>query len=203
MYQQTKKRLTSRDLQALETKEKIYRASLRILEKSGFQNLKIADICKEAQVSIGSFYHYYTSKEDVIFSHYAKFDEYFEKTATTINGENVAERVLNFFQLYSEYHLSLSLELNKQWYSPVAKLAIPKERFTYELLGKLISQGREAGEIVSSMDDEEIVQELMMFARGVILDWLYKDASYDLVKKMHDTMKRILNLYLVSGNFSL
>ncbi len=195
MYKQTKDHLTSRDIKAMETREKIYQASLKVLEKNGFHNLKISDICKEAGVSVGSFYHYYTSKDDVVFSHYARFDDFFLEKTDAVTGDTASERILCFFQLYCDFLLSLSLELNKQWFAPSAKLEIPKERYTYDLLGRLVSDGQNCGQVTTAMDTAAIVQELMLFARGIVLDWLYQNGSYDLHEKMNRIMSRVLTLY--------
>lgn len=196
MYKQTKDYMTSRDIKAMETREKIYQASLRVLEKKGFQDLKISDICKEAGVSVGSFYHYYTSKDDVIFSHYARFDDFFLEKTDAVRGDSAFSRILCFFELYCDFLLSLSLELNKQWFAPSSKLDIPKERYTYELLSRLIRDGQGSGEVDAAMAAEDIVQELMLFARGVVLDWLYQNGNYDLRQKMSHIMSRVLSLYL-------
>ena len=42
-----------------ETKEKIFKAAKRILQKGGYEELSIKNICEEAGVSNGSFYHHF------------------------------------------------------------------------------------------------------------------------------------------------
>lgn len=59
---------------------------------------------------------------------------------------------------------------------PSSKLDIPKERYTYELLSRLIRDGQGSGEVDAAMAAEDIVQELMLFARGVVLDGSTKTA---------------------------
>ena len=196
MYKQTKDYMTSRDIKAMETREKIYQASLRVLEKKGFHDLKISDICKEAGVSVGSFYHYYTSKNDVLFSHYARFDDFFLEKTDAVTGDSASERILCFFRLYCDFLLSLSLELNKQWFAPSSRPEIPKERYTYDLLERLIRDGQSDGQITEAMETAVIVQNLMLFARGVVLDWLCQNGSYDLREKMSRIMSHVLTLYL-------
>ena len=45
-----------------ETKEKIFKAAKRILQKGGYEELSIKNICEEAGVSNGSFYHHFKTK---------------------------------------------------------------------------------------------------------------------------------------------
>ena len=49
-----------------ETKEKIFAAAKRILQKNGYENLSIKNICEESGVSNGSFYHHFKTKDDLL-----------------------------------------------------------------------------------------------------------------------------------------
>ena len=49
-----------------ETRERIFRAAKRILEKQGYEELSIKNICEEAGVSNGSFYHHFKTKDDLL-----------------------------------------------------------------------------------------------------------------------------------------
>jgi TetR/AcrR family transcriptional regulator, fatty acid metabolism regulator protein len=61
----TNRPITKRQEQALETKERIYSAAIDLMDREGFENITIADISKKAGVSVGAFYHYFTSKNDI------------------------------------------------------------------------------------------------------------------------------------------
>ena len=58
--------LSKQQLKSKETKEKIFQAAKRILQKSGYENLSIKNICEEAGVSNGSFYHHFKTKDDLL-----------------------------------------------------------------------------------------------------------------------------------------
>lgn len=57
-----KKKLTSRDLQAIETEKKIYDTAVRLLSEKGYDNTSVDDICSASGVAKGSFYHYFKEK---------------------------------------------------------------------------------------------------------------------------------------------
>jgi AcrR family transcriptional regulator len=63
-----KEKLTKRQLQAIETKKKIYEAAKSLMAKYGHEAVSIDDIVQEAGVARGSFYVYYLSKEDLLVS---------------------------------------------------------------------------------------------------------------------------------------
>ena len=44
----------------------IFRAAKQILKKKGYEELSIKNICEEAGVSNGSFYHHFKTKDDLL-----------------------------------------------------------------------------------------------------------------------------------------
>ena len=58
--------LSKQQLKSKETKERIFQAAKTILQKSGYENLSIKNICEEAGVSNGSFYHHFKTKDDLL-----------------------------------------------------------------------------------------------------------------------------------------
>ena len=59
-----KQKMTSRDIQAQATKDKIYKVGIELIQKYGIDGVNVTQIAKAAGVSVGTFYHYYTSKLD-------------------------------------------------------------------------------------------------------------------------------------------
>ena len=57
--------LSRQQLKSQETKAKIFRAAKNILQKKGYEQLSIKNICEEAGVSNGSFYHHFKTKDDL------------------------------------------------------------------------------------------------------------------------------------------
>ncbi len=47
-------------------RKKIFKAAKRILQKGGYEELSIKNICEEAGVSNGSFYHHFKTKDDLL-----------------------------------------------------------------------------------------------------------------------------------------
>ena len=67
MSQKNETRELSRQQQkSQETKAKIFQAAKRILQKKGYEALSIKNICEEAGVSNGSFYHHFKTKDDLL-----------------------------------------------------------------------------------------------------------------------------------------
>ena len=50
-----KEKLTSRDIQARQTREKLLRTAMELIAEEGYRNVTISRICKECGVSVGTF----------------------------------------------------------------------------------------------------------------------------------------------------
>lgn len=57
--------LSRQQRKSQETREKIFQAAKKILQKKGYEELSIKNICEEAGVSNGSFYHHFKTKDDL------------------------------------------------------------------------------------------------------------------------------------------
>ena len=74
MNNDAKKKITRKE-QALQTRRKLFNAGIRLLGAVDIDEVRINDICDEVGVSVGVFYHYFSSKEDLLMEAYHFFDE--------------------------------------------------------------------------------------------------------------------------------
>ena len=68
-----KKKLTSRDLQALETHKKVTDTAMKLVKEHGYDRVTISQICEACGVAKGTFYSYFTSKKDILIDLYKAF----------------------------------------------------------------------------------------------------------------------------------
>ena len=58
---------TKRQLQAEQTKDRLFNAAVDLLSERDFDDITIRDIVARANVSIGTFYNYYSTKMEVFY----------------------------------------------------------------------------------------------------------------------------------------
>lgn len=58
--------MSRRERKKLQSRNKILEAAVSLFHQKGYQATAIADIMNEADLGIGTFYNYFTSKEDVL-----------------------------------------------------------------------------------------------------------------------------------------
>ncbi len=195
MAQQKK---TKRKIQAEETKRKIYQSAIEMIEKKGFENITIQDINRHAGVSVGTFYHYYKSKEDVFFELYRQADEYFENKVfpRLFTGDfTTSERILLFFRSYARFNIENGLEYVSQLYNTKNKFFVSRDRYMLDLLFRIIQEGQKKQEIKGDLDPEEIMEDLFIVSRGIVFDWCLHEGVYDLEEKMHGHLKRHIPVF--------
>jgi TetR/AcrR family fatty acid metabolism transcriptional regulator len=189
-----KKSITKRQEQALETKDRIYSAAIDLMDRKGFENITIADISKEAGVSVGAFYHYFTSKSDILAEIFHKADEYFStQVISGLKTGSVADKIVEYFDHYAKFNLASGVELTQQLFNPKIKFFIKKDRPMLTILEDLIQEGQERKEIRADEDPEELSRFLFVMARGIVFEWSLYDGSYDLEDTMHKYIQSLVS----------
>jgi TetR/AcrR family fatty acid metabolism transcriptional regulator len=185
--------MTSRQAQAIRTKEKLFTTAMNLIDKKGFDNVTVQEISKKANVSVGIFYHYFESKNDILFEIYKLADNYFrDEVSQLLDKDNSLERILQFFYYYAKYNHDRGLESIKLLYNPKNKGFILKERYMLTLLQNIIRIGQEKCEIVQDMTPEQICNDLFIISRGVVYDWCLHEGNYDLPEVLTVLLKRVI-----------
>lgn len=175
----------SRRQQADATKRRIFDRALALLMERGYDNITIRDIVTAADVSIGSFYHYYDSKLDVFLETYSIADAYFETVVVSeLEGRSFEEKFSTYFTHYAKYACEVTgLPLTKLLYSSDNK------RFDrgdsagmHRVLIEILQEGLDSGVLVSGSTASELSQFFLIAVRGLVYNWCTSDGAYDLVE---------------------
>ena len=191
-----KQELTNRQMQALTTKNKIYNIAVELLEKNGYENIKIEDICKKAKVSVGSFYNYFESKSDILNEIFKRADDYFEfDVIDNLKSIYSLDKIVEFFTYYANYNEVVGIDAMKQLYKFNNKLFIAEGRYMQNSLEDIISKGQSKGEISKNMAVDAISKYLFIAARGIAYDWCLHDGEYDIKEFMHNYFKQLVIIF--------
>jgi TetR/AcrR family transcriptional regulator, fatty acid metabolism regulator protein len=190
----TNRSITKRQEQALETKDRIYSAAINLMDREGFENITIVDISKKAGVSVGAFYHYFTSKNDILAEIFHKADEYFStQVISRLKMGSTPEKIVEYFDHYAKFNVNSGVELTQQLFNPKVKFFIKKDRPMLTILEDLIQEGQQRKEIRADEDSDELSRFLFVMARGIVFEWSVYDGSYDLEATMHKYIERIVS----------
>ena len=193
-----KKQCTSRQLQAIKTKNKIYDAALELISKEGFDNVTVESISKSAGVSVGAFYHHFASKDDVFYATYKELDDYLnkEETLKRLKSDKQFDNIVEFFKIYAEFQVYRGLTAVRHLFSAQNKLFSDRHRTLFVMLEKFVKEGKELGEFSSEYPDQVIIEYFMVIARGTVYNWCVDSGEYDLPERMVQNFEMTRNVFI-------
>ena len=179
-------KLTKRTIQAIKTKNIIYDAFRELIKEVGFEGLTIEKICKKAKVSVGTFYHHYKTKNDIMEETFQRADEHFQESIADnhIDGKTAGEKILHFFELFAQFQIHNGVDFTKAIYNTHNKLFVSGDRLMAIVLKKIVIQGINDNQLSDEMSPQEITRMLFTVARGVVFEWCIKDGGFSLDKVM-------------------
>jgi len=185
---------TTRKERADETRNRIYSSAIELMEQKGFGNFTIEDISKKAGVSVGAFYHYFDSKNDILAEIFYRADVYFSThVVNSLSKRSIPEQIVEYFDHYAKFNVASGVETTQQLFNPKIKFFIEEGRPMLEILQDLIRKGQEKNEIRGDTDAKELVRYLFVMARGVVFEWSLYDGNYDLEATMHKYMENLVS----------
>ena len=189
--------LSKQQLKSKETKAKIFRAAKHISQKHGYEALSIKNICEEAGVSNGSFYHHFKTKDDLL-SYYIEEQPNINPDLLDIpkSADEVKSAIVYVYLNYVHYCQELGVEFMANYYTPKNQSLNPLIRTerpypivtVHNYLQKCIG----AGIISPNQDIEDITTDIRMIVIGNVFEWCLKEGNAD----FEGNMKRSLESYM-------
>ena len=191
--------LSKQQRKSKETKERIFQAAKRILQKSGYEELSIKNICEEAGVSNGSFYHHFKTKDDLL-SYYIEDQPSIDPDRLELpkNKEDAKETIIHVYLNYVKYCKELGVEFMAGYYTPhnqALKPTIRTERpYPIVTVQHYLERALEANAIQLNLKIEEITTDIRMIVIGNVFEWAMRNGDAD----FEGNMRRSLSHYLDS-----
>lgn len=182
-----------------ETKEKIFQAAKRILQKKGYEELSIKNICEEAGVSNGSFYHHFRTKDDLL-SYYIEDQPTINPDLLELpeNAEGVKEGIIQVYLNYVKYCRELGVEFMSGYYdtkNQALNAAIRTERpYPIVTVQTYVEKAIAAGIVRLNIEIEEFTTDIRMIVIGNVFEWCLRSGEVD----FEGNMSRSLGKYLDS-----
>lgn len=182
-----KEKLTSRDLQAQETKRKLVRTSMELIAKEGYRNVTISRICRECGVSVGTFYQYFSSKKDIIMLMNREHNEYLSRMCRIETRKSAVEIYREYVRKYMEYIAQCGAEEVRTMLQSMVESDVRNEEAGVDLMKgfvqKLLAHGQETGEFdPAAMNDQDFFDLFVVGISGVLVSWLCTNGTIDIVE---------------------
>lgn len=192
-----KHKLTKRQIQANETREKIYNTAFRLITDRGFENVTVDEICSESGVAKGSFYHYFNSKDDIIVETYKIVDRKFSDEAEHFPPHMTSfDKILTTVCFQAKYAQMKGVDFVRQIYKNQLEAGtdffISEDRPYFKILKKSIEEGITKGEIREGFSSIELTRWVLSFSRGITYDWCLHGGNYDIGEVMERVFKIVM-----------
>lgn len=181
-------RLTKRQLQALETKDKIYSAAVKEINEKGFNNVSIEDITMAANVAKGSFYTHFESKEALVFYTFQQSDEMYRQAYEQVQGMDFLHMVTTFLRIsYTAYELrgkGIIKAIITNYFAIPDRNFYDKDRVLLQCLSGLVEAGKQQGVLREDIPTDQQVTMLLAAMVGVEVIWCFDEQGRSLADLM-------------------
>ena len=165
----------------------IMEAAIPIIVQRSFEEVSISEICQAIGISIGSFYHYFRKKDDLLVGLLWIIDEDLEEnTFPLLTNEDEIENLKLFAHDWAKHVSAHGLERSKLLTSinPDSTDFPESERPAIRKLRAIIAAGQDKEQITREYDVDTLTDLFITTLRGVTLDWSRREGSYPLLERM-------------------
>ena len=182
-----------------ERQEHIIRRSTKAFVKKGFSQTNMREICKACEMSAGSVYHYFGSKEEILYavisSAGSKQAEYLESFASTLDKKEPGRALASLMRKLFEWHNDnqdvtlFTYQETRNLPRDAREQIFESECRIHSVIEGFLIEGAESGEF--RVEEPKLVaHDIMMLAHAwAIRRWLLrKYFDFETYLKVHTDM---------------
>ena len=194
------KHYITRKEQAVLTKKKIFDTTIFLIRKKGYSKITIREICQNAEISVGTFYLYFLSKDDILLDLYSKVNQKLQDSAA-IQNNDTPEKMLLF--LVKAFWEQLEVSFEKELLSEIYRITLSQKK------DMLLSEGQPLWEasglflkeksIGGTAGPDQLAKSIAVKIQGYLFHWLVtEDISFSETREecLEDLRQFLTNLYI-------
>ena len=184
----------SRKEQAAQTRQKIMDAAIELINQKEYDQIKISDIAKACEMSIGNFYHYFKSMDELFaevdsVQFYDVMEDIKPKSGSSVLA-SLESYFLGWIQMMTSY---TGVTYSSHWLRYYTRQSLPASQSRTELLSKHICQildnGIASGELRSDTPTYCISYSLAFCLMGSTIHYSTTENHYFITQWAEDFFK--------------
>ena len=183
----------------IDSRQKIIDTTIELIQSKGAGFITVRNVCQAADLSIGTFYHYFRDKDDLMM--YFISETSFEDCKLKTDIHDIADRICELYMILIDRYLQLGESFMKSFYSTDNKSlsaymgerdgSFPENTVMARSEKEMLA-AQEAGVISRDADAHEICADICTIVKGCVFEWCLNDAALDI----RATLQRIIRNYL-------
>lgn len=190
----------AKDARKQDSKQKIIDATIRLIKKRGADSVTVRNVCTEADSSIGTFYHYFRDKDDLLMYFIQEIP--FKECELKKDLSHPADRIIELYMKLVNRYMDLGLDFMKSFYSTTNTSL---SSYMSEVDGKFLDgtvmarceeellQAKEMGYIKNDADIHTMSVDICTIIKGCIFEWCLTDGK----SNIKESIDRIINAYFL------
>ncbi len=162
---------------------------LHLMKTKSFEEISVQEICTTADISIGSFYHYFKQKSDILASLMELIDIYMlEHVFPLLTNASALENLKLISRGFAAHIVENGIELSKliSRCCPTEYNIYNEKRPLVQKLAEIVSTGQQKGEFTTLLSPEKTADLLLIALSGVAVDWSRRDGNYSILDRMEE-----------------
>ena len=180
-------------------KSKIVSAAWQLFYEKGYNGTTVDDIIELSGTSKGSFYYYFSTKDELLNTLSMILDDYYEELERELEPQMNSFSKLLYLndKAHSMMEEKISIDLITSLYSTqlVAqgnRHLLDQNRNYYKLITKVVEEGQKRGQIRSDVSVSEITKYYAMCERALVTDWCLNKGEYSLGEYSRECMPMMM-----------
>ena len=170
-----------------DVKSRIVSAAWQLFYEKGYNGTTVDDIIAVSGTSKGSFYYYFSTKDELLNSLSLILDEHYEKLEEEMDPKmNSYDKLLYLnYKMHTMMEEKINIDLLASLYSTQLVTAgdnslLNQNRYYYKLITRIVEEGQTRGEIKKDMPVSTIIKYYAMCERALVSDWCMNKGAYSL-----------------------
>lgn len=183
----------------LDAEKKLIDTTVKLIKKYGADSITVRNVCEEAGLSIGTFYHHFQNKDDLLmhFVRETSFDRFILETPM----QDVPGRICELYMHLINRYLELGEEFMKSFYTTGNKALsayMGQEDGHYSdgtvmaRCEKELEAAQAEGYLRPDSDPHLLSTDICTIVKGCVFEWALNDGNM----QIQSTLLRILQAYL-------
>ncbi len=177
-----------RKVRSQQVKQKIFDAALSLIQEKGYEYVTVSNVCQTAKVSVGSFYHHFGNKDELLSYYFVAGYERYKNESQPPESDDFIEQILYIFGLYVRFCLDQDIQFIKNFYTPSnASLYITaddvSDKTRLPILAKVyeaLEEARKKSQLPERINTRELAEDLCVLEKGCIFEYALSDGRYPL-----------------------